>query len=634
MSTKVIPYSLLTDLDIHLFKEGRHYTLYEKMGSHPVEVNGVKGTYFSVWAPNATHVSVIGDFNQWNTKAHPLAVRWDSSGIWEGFIPEVRQGALYKYHIISSVEGTHLDKGDPFAFSWETPPCTASVVWELDYKWNENHWKKNRAEKNSLEAPISIYEIHLGSWKRNELHQSLTYRDMAEQLPSYLHEMGFTHVEFMPLMEHPFYGSWGYQKVGYFAASSRYGTPQDFMYLIDELHRHNIGVYLDWVPSHFPSDLYGLAHFDGTHLYEHADERKRMHPEWKSYIFNLTRHEVRSFLISSAAFWFDKYHIDGLRVDAVSSMLYLDYSRKEGEWEPNRFGGRENLEAIEFLRELNTHIYQRFPYVQMIAEESTAWPMVSRPVSVGGLGFGMKWNMGWMHDTLNYFNKEPVHRKYHHHDLLFSMVYAFNENFILSLSHDEVVYGKASLLGKMTGDDWQKFANLRLLYGYMFTHPGKKLLFMGAELASWNEWSHESSLDWHLIEYDRHLGIQKAVKDLNHLYRTEPALYHFDFSYEGFTWIDMHDGEQSVISYMRKGTNPEETILVVCNFTPIVRENYLIGAPSGGFWREIFNSDSTYYGGSNVGNLGGVTAESSTMHNLPYRLNITLPPLAVVCFKI
>lgn len=626
----VIHYSLLTDTDVHLFKEGRHFNLWEKMGSHLMEMEGGKGTFFSVWAPNATHVSVIGDFNGWNPKSHPLFVRWDSSGIWEGFIPEVKKGNVYKYHVTSN-SGAKFEKGDPFAFRWEVPPCTGSVVWDLDYEWHSAKWNKVRAKKNSLDAPISIYELHFGSWKRDEVNQSFTYKRMAEELPSHLKEMGFTHVEFMPLMEHPFYGSWGYQKVGYFAPSSRYGTPQDFMALIEELHRHDIGVYLDWVPSHFPSDLHGLAYFDGTHLFEHEDKRKGFHPEWKSYIFNFGRNEVQSFLISSAAFWFEKYQVDGLRVDAVSSMLYLDYSRKDGEWIPNIHGGRENLEAMHLLRTLNTYIYERFPYAQMIAEESTAWPMVSRPVSTGGLGFGMKWNMGWMHDTLQYFSKDPIHRKYHHDNLLFSMVYFYNENFILSISHDEIVYGKSSLLGKMPGDEWQKFANLRLLLGYMFMHPGKKLLFMGTEIAPWDEWNHEHSLDWHLLQYERHHQIYDILRDLNHIYTREKALYSFDCSPEGFQWIDMHDGENSIITFMRKCG--AEVIVVVCNFTPIIREQYRIGLPSDGYWNEIFNSDSTYYGGSNVGNLGGLEAEASPSHGLPYSLVMTVPPLAVVCFK-
>lgn len=630
-TSDVIKYSILTDLDIHLFKEGRHYTLYEKMGSHLKEVNGVKGAYFCVWAPNAKKVSVIGDFNGWNPSLHPLNVRWDSSGIWEGFIPNIKQGDIYKYRF--ETPAGPLEKGDPFAFRWEIPPCTASIVWDLAYNWKETQWLKIRPQKNSLSAPISIYELHFGSWRRDEINQSLTYKQMTKELPAYLKMMGFTHVEFMPLMEHPFYGSWGYQKVGYFAPSSRYGTPQDFMALIDELHWFSIGVYLDWVPSHFPSDVHGLAYFDGTHLYEHEDERKGMHPEWKSYIFNFGRNEVQSFLVSSAAFWFDKYHIDGLRVDAVSSMLYLDYSRKESEWIPNIHGGRENLEAVDFLQKLNTYIYARYPDAQIIAEESTAWPQVSRPVSSGGLGFGMKWNMGWMHDTLNYFQKDPVYRKYHHNDLLFSMVYIYNENFILSISHDEVVHGKAALLGKMPGDDWQKFANLRLLYGYMFTHPGKKLLFMGSEIGQWDEWHHEKSLDWHLLAYDRHQGIQRILRDLNHLYRSEPGLYEFDFSDKGFQWIEMNDSENSIISFLRKGSKSKYTILVICNFTPLVRYQYQIGAPSQGPWKEIFNSDSSYYGGSNVGNCGVVNSEPNPLHGQPYRLTMTIPPLSVVCLK-
>lgn len=629
---KVQPYSLLTDDDVYLFREGKHYNLYEKMGSHILEKDGVLGTHFSVWAPNAKKVSVIGDFNGWDPKAHPLPVRWDSSGIWEGFIPGVRQGSIYKYHIESN-SGLKLEKGDPFAFRWETPPCTASIIWNLDYQWKSTGWNKIRSKKNNLDAPMSIYEMHFGSWKRDELNLPLTYQHMAEELPAYLNEMGFTHVEFMPLMEHPFYGSWGYQKVGFFAPSSRYGSPQDFMHLIEELHKHKIGVILDWVPSHFPSDLHGLAYFDGTHLFEHEDEKKGFHPEWKSYIFNYGRHEVRSFLISSASFWFDKYQVDGLRVDAVSSMLYLDYARKAGEWIPNIHGGKENLEAVEFLQELNTYLYSKYPYAQVIAEESTAWPMISRPVSGGGLGFGMKWNMGWMHDNLRYFSKDPIHRKYHHNDLLFSMHYFYSENFINSISHDEVVYGKGSLLGKMPGDDWQKFANLRLFFGFMYMHPGKKLLFMGSEIAPWDEWSHEKSLDWHLLQYERHQNIQRIVRDLNLLYQTEPALYERDFYTDGFQWIDMNDAENSVISFMRRGKNPKDTLVVICNCTPLPRDPYEVGVPFEGRWKEIFNTDSSYYGGANIGNLGEVVAEAKPLHGQLARLKTVLPPLSMLCFK-
>ncbi len=628
-------YSLITEQDTFLFKQGRHFHLFDKLGSHPVTFGNQKGTYFAVWAPNAETVSVIGDFNGWNRTTHPLGVRWDGSGIFEGFIPHIGQGEVYKYFIKSKNGGGEFEKGDPFALFWEIPPKTASIVWDLKYTWNEGNWNKIRGQKNSLHAPISIYELHYGSWRRKpeEGNRPFTYREMAKVLPAYLKEMGFTHVEFMPMMEHPFYGSWGYQKVGYFAPSSRYGTPQDFMFLIDSLHQMGIGVYLDWVPSHFPSDEHGLAYFDGTHLFEHEDPRKGFHPEWRSYIFNYDRHEVRSFLISSAVFWLEKYHADGLRVDAVSSMLYLDYARENNDWIPNIYGGKENLEAIEFIKTLNEFLYERYPHMQMTAEESTAWPMVSRPTYLGGLGFGMKWNMGWMHDTLTYFSKEPIHRKYHHNDLLFSMLYIYNENFVLSLSHDEVVYGKGSLLNKMPGDDWQKFANLRLLYGYLFGHPGKKMLFMGSEIGQWNEWNHESSLDWHLLQWDRHQGIQKTLKALNHLYQTEPALYTYDFESEGFEWIDLHDAENSIISFLRKGKDPKDYIIVVCNFTPVPRHNYAVGAPFGGCWKEIFNSDAAEYGGSNLGNEGHVEAVEENTQNRPYRITLTLPPLGVMMFK-
>ena len=613
-------YSLFSDEDIYLFKEGKHTRLYEKFGSHVIN----DGTYFAVWAPNAVSVSVIGDFNGWNRESHPLFVRWDSSGIWEGFIPGIKNGSIYKYFIVSKVNNRGFEKGDPFAFMWETPPKTASVVWSTQYEWDEGSWPLQKKEKNRLNSPISIYELHLGSWRPN-----LTYRKIAEVLPDYVKEMGFTHVEFMPVMEHPFYGSWGYQKVGYFAPTSRYGTPQDFMFLIETLHRKGLGVILDWVPSHFPVDEHGLGDFDGTHLYEHDDPKKGFHPDWSSYIFNYGRNEVRAFLISSAMFWCDKYHVDGVRVDAVASMLYLDYSRKAGEWIPNRNGGNQNLEAQEFVKELNCAIYGAYPDVQTFAEESTAWPMVSRPTFVGGLGFGMKWNMGWMHDTLQYFSKTPIHRKYHHNEILFSIVYAFSENFVLPLSHDEVVHGKGSLLHKMPGDDWQKFANLRLLLGYMFMHPGKKLLFMGGEFAQRSEWCHDTSLEWHLLQYAPHQGIQNWVKDLNNSYRKTPALYEKDFSNEGFEWVDLFNHEDSVIAFLRKGK--EDCMLIVCNFTPVPRENYKIRVAEKGVWQEVLNSDSAYYGGSNMGNLGSV---KTTRHKSEHVLNLTLPPLAIICLQI
>lgn len=627
--------SLFTEQDIYLFKQGSHFKLFDKMGSHAMEVDGIKGVYFSVWAPNARHVSVIGNFNDWDPRAHALGVRWDSSGIWEGFIPRLKTGEVYKYHIVANGDHYRGDKADPYAVFSELAPKTASIVWDLDHEWQDQAWMKKRAKNNALNSPISVYEVHLGSWRRvpEEGNRSLTYREMAKPLAEYVKEMGFTHVEFMPIMEHPFYGSWGYQTTGYFAPTSRYGSPQDLMYLIDHLHQNDIGVIMDWVPSHFPSDAHGLVYFDGTHLYEHSDDRKGFHPDWKSYIFNYGRHEVKNFLISSAVFWFEKYHIDGLRIDAVASLIYLDYSRNEGEWIPNQFGGRENLEAIEFLKRLNYVIYTNFPDVQNYAEESTAWPMVTRPVYSGGLGFGLKWNMGWMHDTLVYFSKDPVHRKFHHNDLTFSMMYAFTENFMLSLSHDEVVHGKGSLLSKMSGDDWQKFANLRLLFGYMFTHPGKKLLFMGDEFGQWKEWEHESSVSWDCLNYPVHQGIQLLMKDLNHLYRTEPALYEIDFDPSGFEWIDFSDSENSVISYFRKAYSSHEKILVAANLTPVPRYDYRLGVPHSGTWHEILNSDSVVYGGSGMGNLGSKEAENIPMHGRPYSINLILPPLSVSIFK-
>lgn len=627
--------SLLTDHDIYLFKEGNHFRLYEKMGAHVIEHEGVRGVYFAVWAPNAEAVSVIGDFNGWDKDKNPLYPRWDGSGIWEGFIPNLDKGTVYKYHIRSRFNDYEVDKADPFAFYSEIPPKTASVVWDLNYEWNDEEWIRNRHKYNSLDAPISIYEVHLGSWRRviTEGNRPLTYRELAEQLVDYVKDMGFTHVEFLPVMEHPFYGSWGYQVTGYFAPTSRYGTPQDFMYLIDRLHQAGIGVILDWVPSHFPGDEHGLVYFDGTDLYSHTDPKKGFHPHWHSYIFNYGRYEVRNFLISSALFWLDKYHIDGLRVDAVASMLYLDYGRGEGEWIPNEHGGRENLEAISFLKRLNEMVYKEYPDTQTIAEESTAWPMVTRPSYVGGLGFGMKWNMGWMHDTLDYFSKDPIFRKYHHNQLTFSIWYAFSENFLLPLSHDEVVHGKGSLIGKMPGDEWQRNANLRLLFGYMYGHPGKKLLFMGGEIGQWKEWNHEEGLEWFALQYPFHRGIKDWVRDLNHLYRNEPALYELDFSAEGFEWVDFHDWQQSIISFIRKGKDRDKSILIVCNFTPVPRQNYLVGVPEKGFWKELLNSDSEFYGGSGMGNNGGAVTTSIPWNGRPCSLSLTLPPLSVLFLK-
>ena len=627
--------TLFTDHDIYLFREGNHFRLYDKLGAHRMTAGNREGVYFAVWAPNAERVSVIGDFNGWDPQSNPLGPRWDTSGIWEGFIPGVKNGDVYKYHVVSKHHGYRVDKGDPFAFYWEISPKTASRVWDLDYSWNDGEWMKNRHRFNGLNSPLSVYEVHPGSWRRvpGEGDRFLTYRELAVSLTDYVKDMGFTHVEFLPLMEHPFYGSWGYQTIGYFAPTSRYGTPQDFMFLIDHLHQNGIGVILDWVPSHFPNDEHGPAFFDGTHLYEHADERQGFHPEWKSLIYNFGRSEIRNFLTSSALFWLDRYHADGLRVDAVASMLYLDYSRNEGEWVPNIHGGRENLEAIGFLKRFNEIVYGTFPDTQTIAEESTAWPMVSRPVHLGGLGFGLKWNMGWMHDTLEYFSKDPVHRKYRHDQLTFNLWYAFFENFLLPLSHDEVVHMKGSLLGKMPGDDWQKFANLRLLLGYQYTHPGKKLLFMGGEFGQWAEWDHDQSLEWHLLQYLPHQGLQRWVRDLNAFYRSHPALYEKDFTPEGFEWIDFKDADQSVISYLRKGVNPDDPVLVVCNFTPVPRQGYRVGVPREGFWQEMLNSDAEEYGGSGWGNFGGLPADPIPSHGKLYSLSVSIPPLSIMIFK-
>jgi len=627
--------TLFTDQDIYLFREGNHFQLYEKLGAHLMTAGQQEGTYFAVWAPNAEKISVVGDFNGWNPFSNPLSPRWDSSGVWEGFIPGVGKGTIYKYHIVSRYAGFEVDKGDPFAFYWEIPPNTASRVWDLDYTWKDGEWMRNRYRANGLKSPLSVYEVHLGSWRRviEENYRFLTYREIAPALAQYAKDMGFTHVEFLPVMEHPFYGSWGYQTIGNFAPTSRYGTPQDLMFLIDYLHQNDIGVILDWVPSHFPSDEFGLSYFDGTHLYEHADSRKGYHPDWKSLIYNFGRNEVREYLISSALFWLDRYHADGLRVDAVASMLYLDYSRKEGEWIPNIYGGRENLEAISFIQRFNEVVYGKFPDVQTIAEESTAWPMVSRPLHLGGLGFGLKWNMGWMHDTLEYFSKDPIHRKYHHDQLTFNLWYAFFENFILPLSHDEVVHMKGSLLGRMPGDDWQKFANLRLLLGYQYTQPGKKLLFMGGEFGQWEEWHHDHSLDWHLLEYPPHQGIQRWVRELNAFYRSHRALHEKDFTPDGFEWIDFKDADNGIISYLRKGSSPDDQVLVVCNFTPVPRLNYRVGVPTGGFWKEILNSDAQEYGGSGWGNFGGSQTAPVPAHGKSSSLSLAIPPLSILIFK-
>ncbi len=632
MSNKMIyGHSRLTDEDIYLFNEGNHFRLYDKLGARPMNVEGIDGVHFAVWAPSATGVSLIGDFNGWRPTTHPLKPR-GSSGIWEGFCPELTKGNLYKFHIRSPRHAHEVAKTDPFALHCETPPRTASAVWDLDYAWNDDLWMSRRGNRHRLTSPLSIYEVHLGSWRRvpAEDNRPLSYRELAPLLADYVNETGFTHVEFLPLMEHPFFGSWGYQTTGYFAPSSRYGTPQDLMYLIDHLHQRDIGVILDWVPSHFPTDEHGLAYFDGTHLFEHADPRQGFHPDWSSYIFNYGRNEVRSFLISSALFWLDKYHADGLRVDAVASMLYLDYSRKRGEWVPNRLGGRENLEAISFLKRLNQEVYLNYPDVQTIAEESTAWPMVSRPTYLGGLGFGLKWDMGWMHDTLAYMSREAVHRKYHHWLLTFRMLYGFSENFVLPLSHDEVVHGKGSLLGKMPGDEWQKFANLRGLYGHMYGMSGKKLLFMGAEVAQWSEWDHDSSLDWQLLSSERHAQMREWVTQLNTVYRATPALHELDCEPSGFEWISADDVEQSVIAYLRKGADTREIVLVVCNFTPVPRQGYRVGVPRGGTWVTLLNSDDAAYGGSGMFSFSSLDASGVTWHGRPFSLEFTLPPLSAV----
>ena len=626
-------FTLLSDLDLHLFNEGSHNRLYQKFGAHLANVDGTSGTYFAVWAPNAEKVSVIGDFNGWERDRSPLRAR-GNSGVWECFLPGLGEGAAYKYAVTSLYEKYQIDKTDPYAFRTEISPRTGSIVHDLSYEWADSEWMQLRAGRNSLQAPISIYEAHLGSWMRvpEDGNRSLTYRELAARLGDYLQRMNFTHVEFLPIMEHPFYGSWGYQTTGFFAPTSRYGTPQDFMFLVEQLHQRGIGVILDWVPSHFPDDAHGLAFFDGTHLYEHADRRQGFHPEWHSHIFNYGRNEVRSFLLSSALFWLDTYHVDGLRVDAVASMLYLDYGRKEGEWIPNKFGSRENLDAISFLQRMNHDIYEAHPDVQTIAEESTTWPLVSRPTYLGGLGFGLKWDMGWMHDTLQYFSKDPIYRRFHHNLLTFHGMYMFSENYVLPLSHDEIVYGKGSLLTQMSGDEWQRFANLRLLFGYMYSQPGKKLLFMGGEFGQRNEWYHETSLDWHLLDSPMHSGMQRWVEDLNRTYRTQPALFQEDFSPAGFEWIDANDSDESILTYIRRSSKENEQIVAVCNFTPVPRHNYRIGVPRSGVWQEILNSDATLYGGSGQGNMGTVETDPVPFHGRPNSLALTVPPLGCVFF--
>ena len=627
-------YSRFTDFDIGLFKSGKHYKLYEKMGSHVMEVNGVIGTYFAVWAPNAQYVSVMANFNYWDRGSHPLFVRWDGSGIWEGFIPNIGDGETYKY-FIKSTSGEELEKSDPFALRWEEPPRTASIVADTYFEWKDNVWMKERYKHNALDKPYSVYEVHIGSWARNPESPDVfyTYEQLIDKLVPYVKDMGFTHVEFMPIAEHPYYPSWGYQVSGYYAASSRYGTPKQLMKLIEKFHQEGIGVILDWVPSHFPGDAHSLYRFDGTHLYEHADVRKGFHPDWKSYIFNYGRNEVRSFLISNGLFWLDRYHIDGLRVDAVASMLYLDYSRNPGEWETNQYGGNENLEAISLLKEFNEACYANFPDIQTIAEESTSFTGVSRPVYTGGLGFGMKWMMGWMHDTIKYFQTDPLFRKYHHNQITFSLIYAFTENFMLPFSHDEVVYGKGSMLNKMPGDEWQKFANLRLVYSYMFTHPGTKLLFMGAEFGQGTEWNFERSLDWYVLEYPNHRGIQEVVKALNKLYKSEPALYEKAFEGSGFEWIDGGNSADSVLIYTRKGHDPKNDLVIVLNMTPNPHHGFRVGVPEAGSWKEIFNSDEKQYWGSGMDNPKAVKSEKISWHGRDNSISVNLPPLGATVFK-
>ena len=632
------PYSippLLTDFDRYLFGEGQNWQIYNKMGSHIREVNGQSGVNFAVWAPNAQSVQVVGDFNHWDGRSHSMQ-KHTSAGIWELFVPSAAAGSKYKFRMRSH-DGQTVDKTDPYGFYAELPPRTASIVNPLDsYVWNDTNWMDRRANENQLDKPISVYEVHLGSWRKKVggVHGWMNYRELAHQLVAYCKEMGFTHLELLPVSEHPYSGSWGYQTVGYYACTSRYGTPEDMMYLVDHCHQNGVGVIIDWVPAHFPKDAHGLRRFDGSALYEHEDPRQGEHPDWGTMIFNFGRNEVRNFLVSNALFWLDKYHIDGLRVDAVASMLYLDYSRKEGEWVPNSYGGRENLEAIHLLREFNEQAHGQYPGVLTIAEESTAWPGVSRPTSHGGLGFSLKWNMGWMNDTLRYMRHEPIHRQYHHGELTFSLVYAFTENFSLPLSHDEVVHGKGSLIAQMSGDLWQKFANLRLLYSYMWTHPGKKLLYMGCELAQWHEWNYDGEIQWDLLQWDTHRGIQKLVGDLNHLVQREPALHEQDFDGAGFEWIDCKNSGDSTISYIRKAKNPDDFLVVAANFTPVVRR-YRLGVPKQGFYREIFNSDSSFYAGSNIGNYPGVQSDAGwSQHGRADSMEINLPPLGVSIFKL
>ncbi|HEX2913611.1 MAG TPA: 1,4-alpha-glucan branching protein GlgB [Chloroflexia bacterium] len=631
--------STLTDYDLYLFGEGNHFRSYEKLGAHLTEMNGVKGVVFAVWAPNAQRVSVVGDFNNWDGRSLPMR-RHGSAGIWDLFVPGLQEGTVYKYEIKSQLNNYLVEKADPYGFYSEVRPRTASVVANLDkYQWGDDAWiNEGRAKYNTIHSPVAVYEVHLGSWRRRWNAQShdesyLSYRELADQLIDYLKGAGYTHVEFMPVSEHPFDGSWGYQTSGYYSVTSRYGKPEDFQYLVDRLHQHNIGVIVDWVPAHFPKDQHGLGYFDGTHLYEHSDPRLGEHRDWGTFIFNYGRNEVRNFLLSNALFWMDKYHIDGLRVDAVASMLYLDYSRKEGEWIPNKYGGRENLDAIDFLRRFNELTHLEYPNVLNSAEDSTAWPMVTKPTYMGGLGFDLKWNMGWMNDVLEYIEKDPIHRRYHHNNLTFSLMYAFTENFILPLSHDEVVHLKGSMIDKMPGDIWQKFANLRTLYGYMYGHPGKKLLFMGQEFGQWKEWNEREALDWALLDYPSHRGMLKFVSDLNNLYRNEPALYEVDESWEGFQWLNLHDSENSSLAFLRRSRDKQSELIICCNFTPVPRLNYRLGVPRPGYYTEILNSDAEVYWGSNMGNGGGVHTQDAPWGEYQYSINLTLPPLSTIILR-
>jgi 1,4-alpha-glucan branching enzyme len=636
VSERIDPYAfhaLLSEFDLHLIGEGTHYQLYECLGAHVREIDGVRGVQFAVWAPNALRVSVVGDFNTWDGRVYPMRSR-GSCGVWEIFLPEIGEGEVYKFEVRSRLGPTPFMKADPYAFHAELRPCSGSIVASLDsHRWNDSAWMESRRNRNWLAEPVSFYEVHAASWRRKDGHQWLSYRELAEQLIPYVKQMGFTHIELLPIMEHPFDGSWGYQTVGYFAATSRFGSPDDFMYFVDRCHQEGLGVVLDWTPAHFPNDSHGLAQFDGSHLYEHADPRMGQHPDWGTAVFNYGRTEVQNFLVANALFWLDKYHLDGLRVDAVASMLYLDYSRQAGEWIPNEFGGRENLAAIALIKRMNEAVHARYPGTLTIAEESTSWPAVSRPTYVGGLGFSLKWNMGWMHDTLDYFSKDPIHRRFHHGGLTFSMLYAFTENFVLPFSHDEVVHGKGSLINKMPGDLWQQFANLRLLYSYMYAHPGKKLLFMGAELGQRSEWNHDTALEWELLQFPQHRGIQRLLSDLNALLRREPALHQQDFDWQGFEWLDCNDADNSILTFIRRAANPADFLVVAVNFTPVVRESYRVGVPEPGYYAELFNSDAEEYSGSGQGNLGGVSAEPTPWGGRPFSLNLRLPPLAALILK-